>query len=270
MEELKNSLLKAQERISELEKLNGDLCEELRIKQEMFDKLSDRSRLTEKLLIMLTHDLRTPFSGMLGFIELLNKKLKKPKSEWNEIVVKTYLSHVDEGAKRLFAVVEDLFFWIQTRIKQLPYSPREVSPREIVNEVIILAQTNAKPINIINIIPAEIIVLADTTMLRSILQNLLTNALKFTHVKGQIIFSSVAEEHWVEVSVTDNGVGISPENLSKIFSDEFFTTPGTLHEKGTGFGLSICKDLVEAQGGKISVKSEEGRGSIFRFTIPRP
>lgn len=101
------------------------------------------------------------------------------------------------------------------------------------------------------------------------MRNLVGNALKFTPKEGKITISSVIKNNSVVVSVTDTGIGMSKENLNKLFKkDEHFTTQGTNNEAGTGLGLLLCRDFVEANGGTISVESELGKGTSFKFDLP--
>ncbi|MBL0265505.1 MAG: ATP-binding protein [Leptospiraceae bacterium] len=113
-------------------------------------------------------------------------------------------------------------------------------------------------------------VYADNMLVNTILRNLLTNAIKFTHPNGKITVSALMKDDFLEISVTDTGVGIDPKNIPKIFKiDSKFSLPGTNKEKGTGLGLVLCKEFVEKQGGTIWVESELGKGSKFTFTLPK-
>ncbi len=125
-----------------------------------------------------------------------------------------------------------------------------------------------KNISLSNNIDTGTYVYADVDMLRSIVQNLIINGIKFTQTEGQIIVSSVNKEGFVEVSVKDTGIGIEPEKISNLFHfGSKFTTDGTAGEKGTGLGLPLCKEFVERNEGKIWVESELGKGSKFIFTL---
>ena len=116
---------------------------------------------------------------------------------------------------------------------------------------------------------SDISVYADKKMLNSILQNLIANAIKFTHRNGNILISAKEEDKFIKVSVKDTGVGICQNDIKKLFRvEEHHSTTGTENEKGTGLGLSLCKDLIEVQKGKIWVESKIGEGSIFHFTLP--
>ncbi len=113
-------------------------------------------------------------------------------------------------------------------------------------------------------------VFADEDMVFSVVQNLFSNAIKFTRADGVIAFRSSTKENEIEISVTDNGVGIKKEDLEKLFRiDAHLTTYGTNDEKGSGLGLILCKEMIELNGGKINVSSKPGEGTTFSFTLPK-
>jgi signal transduction histidine kinase len=126
-----------------------------------------------------------------------------------------------------------------------------------------------KNILLVNQIDSNTLVYADTNMIQSVVQNLVSNAIKFTNAGGQITLSSQIKESLIEVAVSDTGVGMKEDDLEKIFRiDAHHTTLGTAQEKGTGLGLLLCKDLIEKHGGAIWVESTYGKGTTFRFTLP--
>ena len=108
-------------------------------------------------------------------------------------------------------------------------------------------------------------------MVNTVLRNLLSNAIKFTPSSGAInVSAQLHDEQFLEVAVADTGMGIKEEDFSKLFRiDIQYTNVGTAGERGTGLGLNLCKDLVEKNGGAIRVKSEVGKGTTFKFTLPR-
>jgi signal transduction histidine kinase len=128
----------------------------------------------------------------------------------------------------------------------------------------------AKKINVVNDVPASAIVFADEDMIFSVIQNLLSNAIKFTRENGSIVFRAHPRESEIEVSITDNGVGIKEEDIRKLFRiDSHHTTYGTKDEKGSGLGLLLCREMVERNRGKIWVTSKLGEGTTFSFTVPK-
>jgi signal transduction histidine kinase len=141
---------------------------------------------------------------------------------------------------------------------------------ELYHTLSLLKQTaQNKSIEFCNEIDNLIFITADRNMLSTIIRNLVSNAIKFTFRGGKITLSSKNINQSIEFSVSDTGVGIEPDNLSKIFSiDKNKSSRGTADEAGTGLGLILCKEMVEKHGGKIWVESEVGKGSTFSFTIP--
>ncbi len=112
-------------------------------------------------------------------------------------------------------------------------------------------------------------VFADKNMLQTILRNLTTNAIKFTHKNGSITILDAQQENEIMITVSDTGVGMGVKTTNQLFKiSEKVSTPGTEKEKGTGFGLLLCKEFVEKHGGRIWVESELGKGSDFKFTLP--
>jgi two-component system, sensor histidine kinase and response regulator len=128
---------------------------------------------------------------------------------------------------------------------------------------------SGKNIKVNNLLPDKVFVHADTNMVRTILRNLITNAVKFTHKNGSIEISAKTVEQSLEISISDSGIGMDEATISKLFKiDSNLTTRGTENEKGTGLGLFLCKEFVEKHGGRIWCESRKGAGSIFRFTLP--
>jgi signal transduction histidine kinase len=106
-------------------------------------------------------------------------------------------------------------------------------------------------------------------MIDAVIRNLVSNAIKFTGAGGTVEISSQSTNNLVEIAVSDTGAGISEENMEKLFRiDVKHISIGTAGEKGSGLGLLLCKELIEKNGGKIKVESEEGKGTTFRFTLP--
>ena len=153
----------------------------------------------------------------------------------------------------------------------MEYQPLKINLNEKVNDILNILNGNAikKEISLVNEVNSDILVKADQNMIQSIIQNLVSNAIKFTDCKGKIVVSAVKKDSMVEISVKDNGVGIDPKDLYKLFRiDVQFTKLGTAREKGTGLGLNLCKELVEKHGGRIWADSKLGKGTTFTFTLP--
>lgn len=140
----------------------------------------------------------------------------------------------------------------------------------IEREILLLtANAQQKQITVKNLVEKETRVYTDARMIDTVLRNLLSNALKFTDAGGEVILSSELRENFIEIAVTDTGVGMSPEEVATLFRiDVKRSTLGTAGEQGTGLGLIVCQELVEQNGGNIWVESSPGKGSSFFFSLP--
>jgi PAS domain S-box-containing protein len=245
-------------------------------------ELKELNNSKDKFFSIVAHDLRSPLQGMLGFTDLILDDLYSLSKE----KIKDYLQKVRDSAYSIFVLLENLLDWSRMQTGRLEYKPSPFSLQEDLATVINLLDSNAqsKNIDIINNLNDEYIVFADRRMVHSILLNLLTNAIKFTFPGGSVIFNAkiieikenssgngtqFIREKYLEISVTDTGVGISPEGLIKIFNnDDPFTLAGTSNENGAGLGLKLVNEMTEKQGGKLTIASHEGKGSVFTFTLP--
>jgi len=153
----------------------------------------------------------------------------------------------------------------------MTYKPVRLNLKPVAIELISVFDLSAKMknINIINSLPDKFVLIADQNMLQTILRNLISNALKFTNSGGKVIISAEKLDDLVEISVSDNGIGMDSQAIEKLFrTDTNYTIKGTANEKGSGLGLILCKEFVERHGGKIWVESELGKGSRFCFALP--
>lgn len=253
--------------------------ERLRMLLEKFENLNVQLRRSEqelkelnaakdKFFSIVAHDLRSPFSSLLNFSEFLVEDI----NELSKDEIKTFAEKINEASKTVFTLLENLLQWSRIQTGKIPYEPATFNIYHKINQIINLLKNNAegKNIKVINEVSPSAIVFADEDMIFSVIQNLLSNAIKFTRENGNIIFKSHSRENDIEISVTDNGVGIKEEDLRKLFRiDTHHTTYGTKEEKGSGLGLLLCKEMVERNRGKIWVTSKVGEGTTFSFTIPK-
>jgi signal transduction histidine kinase len=161
--------------------------------------------------------------------------------------------------------------WARTQQGKIPFKPQILNFKDIFKDTleILAPNANAKNITINYSATDEINVFADIDMIKTVLRNLVSNAIKFTNSGGSINIDAKQNSENVIISVYDNGIGVPPENLTKLFDiSEVITTTGTAKETGTGLGLLLCKEFVEKHGGKIWVESEVGKGSDFKFNLP--
>jgi PAS domain S-box-containing protein len=230
-------------------------------------KLSQLNADKDKIFSIIAHDLRSPFNGFLGFTQLMVEEL----DSMSTTEIKKVSALMNKSATELYNLLENLLNW--TRMKQglISFKPQKVVLSGAFQDTVEILRPNAEAKNIsINYSETDkTIVLADTDMLKTVLRNLVSNAIKFTNIGGVITINSEQTPSDVIISVSDNGIGIESDNIAKLFDiGQVHTTTGTADEKGTGLGLLLCKDFVEKHGGKIWVESEVGIGSRFKFTLP--
>jgi PAS domain S-box-containing protein len=235
--------------------------------KERESQLRELNATKDKLFSIIAHDLRSPFNSIIGFSELLARHLKSSATPETEM----YLGYIQTSAKQTLTLLENLLIWAKSQTGQNPFNPISINLSMLIRYVVDMSRSaaNLKKIELKFIESEMIDVFADMNMLNTILRNLISNAIKYTHENGNITISTIKQEEVVEVRITDNGVGMSEQTLKGLFAiDSTITTSGTANEQGTGLGLVLCKDLIEIQGGKIGAKSSNGQGSEFIITLP--
>jgi PAS domain S-box-containing protein len=216
---------------------------------------------------ILGHDLKSPFNTLLGLSEALIDDL----NNLNSIEIQEHLNHIYKTARNTYNLLEDLLNWTRTQSGKIPFNPQIYSFNEVCSNTLELLKYGAavKGISISCQECSNVKVFGDIDMLNTVLRNLVSNAIKFTNRGGAINISAVQTETDTKISVKDNGVGISPDNLLSLFDiSKVLSTSGTEAESGTGLGLLLCKEFVEKHGGKIWIDSEPGKGSTFSFKLP--
>jgi PAS domain S-box-containing protein len=223
----------------------------------------------DKLFSIIAHDLRSPFSSLLGFTQLLDEEL--PVLTQNE--VQKMVRGMRKSTIDLYNLLENLLEWSMMQRDLISFNPELLPLRqEIMDTIGVLKESaNKKKIEISDDIPADLEVIADKAMLDSILRNLISNSIKFTNENGQVsIMAESMPDLSVKVSISDTGIGISKAMLKNLFRIDVNTSrKGTNNEASSGLGLMICKDFVEKHGGNFWVESEEGKGSTFSFILPK-
>jgi len=222
----------------------------------------------DKFFSIIAHDLRSPLSSLAIVSEMLDGSV----SELTEKQLKYYLGSISTAAGGLLSLTENLLGWAQTQTGKTIFTPEKVNIHDIVKENIALLQINAQKKNIIisNQVSSETIAFADINLLTAVIRNLLTNAMKFTPKGGKISVNISLQKEFHEITVADNGMGMNPEDLTKLFKIGYDARKiGDSPEKGTGLGLILCKEFTEINGGKIRAESKEGLGSKFIFTVPK-
>lgn len=230
-------------------------------------KLKELNATKDKFFSIIAHDLKSPFNGIIGISNLMKEESKRLELH----VIHQYANMINSSAVQTYRLLENLLNWARIQQGKITFSPTNILLKHLVNEVVILLHESAyqKRILIIDNTPSNLLVKIDEGMIETILRNLISNAIKFTPTGGRIVIQTIMINTGIEISVSDNGVGINKENIQKLFNiDTNYTLPGTEKEKGTGLGLILCKEFTEKHNGKISVESTEGKGSTFTISLP--
>jgi signal transduction histidine kinase len=235
--------------------------------EEANEKLKETNNTKDKLFSVIAHDLRGPFTTLLGFSSLLKENVK----QYDTRQIETMLTHINSAARNAFALLENLLTWARAQNKQLDFDPQNLDIHKIIWDIsdIMKSMAEIKDITINTLSKEGCTILADENMLKTILRNLISNAIKFTHPGGKIAISAIQTNEETRISVSDNGVGMTDEIKKSLFSlHTDAPSLGTANEKGTGLGLIISKEFAEKHGGRIEVESSPGYGSVFSLTLP--
>lgn len=257
----------------ELERFNATLEQQVQERTAELEaqklELAELNASKDKFFSIISHDLRSPFNALLGFAQILSENLERYTLE----EVQQKVIYIRTAAERLYALLENLLTWSRMQRGAIEYDPEPLDLGEIAEDNVALFTPNAeqKQIRLHNSIQAQTFVYADYSMLNTVIRNLTSNALKFTSSGDHVTLSAMIREQQVEIAVSDTGIGIPAAILPTLLRiDTHHTQVGTAGEKGTGLGLVLCKELVEKNGGQLWVESDAGKGSTFRFTLPRP
>jgi len=243
---------------------NGDI---LYLQAKYEKEIANLKAKNKKLIGIIGHDMKTPVSTIISFLTLIQDHL----STSNLIKIESHVLIALNAAKKTAHMLDDLLEWAITDNVLSESKPENLSLRILFAEELenIAFISSEKELSFLSDIPEDAVVFADRIMIKIVIRNLLSNAIKYSFPSGEIkIYTKQIKDH-IEISIRDQGVGISKENQVRLFSaDGYNTTPGTNSESGTGFGLMLCKDLIMMNKGKILIISEPGEGSEIKFTLP--
>ena len=221
----------------------------------------------DRFFSIIAHDLKNPFNSLMGLIDLLIDEYHSYTDDDRQ----EFLRQMKSSSDKIYALLQNLLLWGRNQMGKTEVIREKVDLTKICNENtdIIRSLAAKKKIHLFSDVPKGLSVYGDKNMISTILLNLLTNAIKFTPLDGTIELRASEKEGMVEIMVADTGVGISSENLDKLFRiDVNVQSVGTNKEQGTGLGLILCKEFVEKNNGRIWAESIEGSASWFYFTIP--
>lgn len=250
-----------------IEKYASDLISLTKKLTKSEQRLKELNSSKDRFFSIISHDLKNSFTAILGLSRLLSSDsyTSNPES------IKETAGLIYTSSQKLYSLLENLLEWAKLQRDEIKFGPSKFNLYDATEDVIGLFKLKLiqKNITIENNINTETIINADQNMIKTVIRNIISNAINFTHQNGTITVSSIKNNGMIETNITDNGIGIESENIKKLFKiDEKFINVNTDGEKGTGLGLILCREFIEKNNGKIWVKSELGKGSTFTFALP--
>ena len=243
------------------------LKSQLYIIQENEEKLKQAVATKDKFISIIAHDLRSPFSSMIGFSELIVQKLENNSTE----KVLDYAKLIHEVANNSYSLLNNLLEWAMEKVGKMSFTLEHTYVNTFLNDMVgyfnqLLPE---RTIHVETAMPDDFTMNVDRKMMQSVFRNLISNALKYTPSTGVITLTAAMTSDRIRFVVSDTGIGLSEAQQAKLFRiEEAESTPGLNKEKGTGLGLILCKDFVEKHQGIIGVESQEGQGASFYFELP--
>lgn len=247
-----------------------DVTDQKRIEDDLKDSEANLRQLNatkDKFFSIIAHDLKSPFNNIVVLSNLLAEQMQNGEKEGIEELA----GLIQSSTQQAMSLLINLLDWSRSQTGRMVCSPEYVDIVALIHDVIDLMNESArqKSISLIMELPRNLLAYADKVMVSTIVRNLVSNAVKFTHPGGKVMVIAKRNQTDLLITVSDDGVGIKPGDIKKLFRiEESISTKGTENEKGTGLGLILCKEFVEKHGGMLWVESETGKGSKFSFTIP--
>jgi signal transduction histidine kinase len=243
----------------------ADIANKALLLEDQTHQLTELNSLKNKLFSVIAHDLKSPLYALRNLFRNV-QQYDLPGEE-----IKLLVPEVVKELNYTTGLMENLLQWAKSQMYAETINPQLLDIAKITQEVLQLLrlQAEAKHILVKSRIDAPVYVYADRDMINLVLRNLLSNAIKFTPEEGSISIGVREDRSHIEIFVEDTGTGISKEDLQRLMQDNYYTTKGTSGEAGTGLGLMLCKEFLSRNGGRMHVRSEPGKGSIFSFTLPK-
>lgn len=251
----------------ELSVLNDKILIQNKALDKLNKELEQANQEKDKILSIIAHELRNPLFWFQNLAEVLSKRYHTMSSE----KIQKSLASLDESAKNAFHLMDNLLHWSRSRLNRIIPRKASLLLDLLLHESSRMYETilQQKEITLKVDCPHGTRVFVDSDLFTCVVRNILSNAIKFTPTMGFIEIKCIENVRFVTISISDSGVGIENENIQKLFApDQYYSIPGLMQEKGSGFGLKLCKEFVELNGGEIWVKSETGKGTQFDFTVP--
>jgi two-component system sensor histidine kinase/response regulator len=249
----------------ELEEKNKSIEQQREEMQLQAEKLQELNQLKSKLFSVIGHDLRGPINSLQALLDLFSKNLLSQEE---------FLLHSDKlkaSVNITQRTLENLLNWSLSQMEGIRTRPSVMDVKSSADEAgrLLTDIASRKNIQIVNTLESPLLVFADPDQVQLILRNLIHNGIKFSKANSTVTISATSKNGECRISVTDEGIGMSPEELERLqIQKEHFTKIGTLQEKGTGLGILLCKEFVTRNEGTLEIQSEAGKGTIISFTLP--
>ena len=241
-------------------------------REDMIRQLKEMNRSKDRLFSLISHDLRAPFNSLLGFTEILT-------TEFDTLThrdIKEYINVINDSSRTLFAMTNNLLHYSRLQLNKFDFLPEKIFLDELIHSAIDLLKfkIRKKDVLIKADINKEYRIVGDIEMLRITFENLISNSIKYSK-KGSVvkvfaekITSEKGDVSAIQISITDEGVGISDDNQKQILNGEMISTPGTDKEPGSGLGLLLAQKYISMNRGKFEIISKEGEGATVLITFP--
>ena len=250
-----------------IKKYQQQLQEQNALLEQKNTQLIEANATKDKFFSIIAHDLKNPFQALLLYSSTLLNNFDGLEVE----TIKKGINALDKNVNRAYNLLSDLLSWANLQSGKVEKKMEKIDLSQIAKENVELLLDHAKEkgIRMFSEINECLLFYSDKDMVATVLRNLLSNAVKFTSENGIVKVSSEAEMDKLKITVSDTGIGISEENIKKLFRpDILYRQLGTNNEKGTGLGLILCKEFIDKLNGEIWVESEPHKGSRFNFTLP--
>jgi signal transduction histidine kinase len=225
------------------------------------------SREKDKFFSIITHEIRNPLWWFKNITEMLSLKFDEMSRE----SLSHSLRSLDESAKNTFLLMDNLLHWTRSQLQVVPHKPEQINVNQLIEQNVVLFRSLCiqKNINLMTDCHELPNIYADKEQINTVLRNLISNAIKFTPSCGLICITAIEADRYVQIAVSDNGIGMESTIADHIFSEDFnYTTLGLMQEKGSGIGLKLCKEFVVKNGGTISITSKPSVGTTIEFSFP--
>lgn len=256
------------EKNSEMKALNATLSDSKAIIEEDARRLEKLNAEKNKFFSIISHDLRGPLSGLIGLSEIIFKEADTISKE----DLKEYAGMLFDSSKQVFNLLENLLEWSKMQMNVVSFNPEQIRLRPLLEntEELLNQEVQKKNHHLTLDCPDELDIFADRNMLKSVIRNMIGNAIKYTPPGGEIVVTAIKSDNGeTEIIFKDNGIGMDETQLQSLFKiDNKTSRPGTEGESSTGLGLFLCKDFIQKHNGNIKVKSTAGDGTTFFIGFP--